>query len=192
MTNNRNLYTALSLAGIVFGMVLLAYASVPLYRLFCQITGIGGTTQASMTAPDTMLDRVVTVRFNADMAPSMPWQFRPLQSQVTVHIGEQKLVAYTAENQSDKALVGVATYNVTPFKVGPYFNKIQCFCFENQLLNPGQQVNMPISFFIDPAFAEDPDMRDVHTITLSYTFFRAKDQDVQDQASLTPQNDVTE
>ncbi|TWA64491.1 cytochrome c oxidase assembly protein subunit 11 [Azospirillum brasilense] len=164
------------LFGLVFGMVGLAYASVPLYALFCQVTGFGGTTQRADAAPVRQVDRVIKVRFNADVNQSLPWRFKPEQKELTVKLGEMGLAAYQAANKVDRATVGTALYNVTPDKVGKYFNKIECFCFTEQVLEPGQSVDMPVAFFVDPALADDPAMEDVTTITLSYTFFRAKDE----------------
>lgn len=173
-SRRRNLSLALSMAAAAIGMLLLAYASVPLYRLFCQVTGFGGTTQQSAAAPEKQLARTVTVRFNADTDPHLPWDFYPGERQVTVHIGESRLTHFVATNTHTQPTTGISTFNVTPHKAGPYFNKVQCFCFENQTLNPGQTMNFPVSFFIDPAMAEDPDLDDVTTITLSYTFFPLK------------------
>ncbi|WP_207458588.1 cytochrome c oxidase assembly protein [Azospirillum sp. SYSU D00513] len=173
----RNRMVMVSLFGIVAGMVGLAYASVPLYNLFCQVTGFGGTTQRAEAGAERVVDRKVTVRFNADVNNKLPWAFRPEQKEVALKLGETGLAAYRAENRSDKPTVGTATYNVTPDKAGKYFNKIECFCFTEQVLQPGQSVDMPVAFFVDPAMAEDPAMEDVTTITLSYTFFRALDAD---------------
>ncbi|MDQ2105316.1 cytochrome c oxidase assembly protein [Azospirillum isscasi] len=164
------------LFGLVFGMVGLAYASVPLYALFCQVTGFGGTTQRADAAPARQVDRVVKVRFNADVNQSLPWSFRPEQRELTVKLGEMGLAAYQAANRADRPTVGTALYNVTPDKAGKYFNKIECFCFTEQVLEPGRSVDMPVAFFVDPSMADDPAMEDVTTITLSYTFFRAKDE----------------
>ncbi len=171
----RNKRLALSMFMIVFGMVGLSFASVPLYRIFCQITGIGGTTQVADAAPDVVLDRRVTVQFNTMTAPDLPWNFYPLEKAVSIQVGESRLTAYEAINQSDRYTAGMATFNVTPLKAGKYFNKVQCFCFENQPLEAGQTAQFPVSFFVDPAFVDDPDMDDVTTITLSYTFFPLKD-----------------
>ena len=167
--SNRSL--AISMAAIVAGMVMLSFAAVPLYRIFCQVTGFGGTTQIAEYVPDKVLDRVITITFNADVDPNLPWKFKPQQLTTDVHVGDTMLAAYKAENQSDKVTRGTATYNVTPFEAGPYFHKIQCFCFEEQTLQPGAVVNMPISFFIDPEIDNDPYLKDVKHITLSYTFF---------------------
>ena len=157
---------------VIGGMLGLTAAAVPLYRLFCQVTGYGGTTQVAEALPPEPLAQTIKVRFNADVDPDLPWSFRPLQREVEVRIGEQHLAFYRARNHSDRAVVGQAVYNVTPFKSGPYFDKIACFCFEEQRLAPGEEVDMPVSFFVDPAILDDPNTRDLTTITLSYTFFR--------------------
>jgi cytochrome c oxidase assembly protein subunit 11 len=167
-----------ALVGVVAAMIALTAASVPLYRLFCQVTGYGGTTQRAARAPDHALeDRFVTVRFDASTAPDLDWEFRPLQASVRVHPGEERVVAYRAVNRSREPITGTATFNVTPTKAGIYFDKLQCFCFTRQHLAPGQSVDLTVSFFVDPDIAGDPNTADVDTITLSYTMFRAKDQD---------------
>ncbi len=155
-------------------MVMLAYASVPLYRLFCQVTGFGGTTQVSAGPSGKLLDRQVTVRFDANTSPGLPWSFQPEQRAVTVQVGEQNLAFYRATNNGSEPIVGTATFNVTPDKAGIYFNKVACFCFTEQKLAPGESMDFPVSFFVDPAIAGDRKLDDVHTITLSYTFFRAE------------------
>lgn len=164
--------TVIPLIAIVLGMCMLAYASVPLYRLFCQVTGFGGTTRrADSNFSAGISDQIMHVRFNADTDPHLPWQFSPIEKEITVHIGENRLVAYRVKNRSDKETRGTATYNVTPNEAGKYFNKIQCFCFEEQRLKPGEEVTMPVSFFIDPAILEDKELKGLTNITLSYTFF---------------------
>jgi len=172
---SRNRTVALLALGIVAGMVGLSYASVPLYRLFCQVTGFGGVTQRAESAPEVVADRTITVRFNADVNSRLPWRFVPEQREMTLTVCETGLAFYRATNLSDETVTGTATFNVTPFKAGPYFNKIECFCFTEQVLEPGQSIDMPVSFFVDPSVVDDPDLADVHTITLSYTFFRALD-----------------
>lgn len=172
----RNAAVVLLSLGVVAGMVGLAYASVPLYRLFCQVTGFGGATQRAEKAPDAVPGTAITVRLDANVNGALPWRFAPEQPQVTLALGESATMLYRAQNLSDRPLVGTATFNVTPFAAGPYFNKLQCFCFEEQALAPGQSAELPVSFFIDPAILDDPETKDVHTITLSYTFFRAADQ----------------
>jgi len=166
---------ALNLTMAAAGMVMLAYASVPLYRIFCAVTGYGGTTQEAAHAPDKIYDRTINIRFNADHDPALPWEFLPNQKEIRVRVGEEVLVSYRARNLQPASITGRAVYNVVPNKAGPYFAKLECFCFTEQTLAPDQEVNMPISFFIDPALLEDPEMDDIQTITLSYTFFQVKD-----------------
>jgi cytochrome c oxidase assembly protein subunit 11 len=171
---NKNLSLALNLLTLVAGMVLLAYASVPLYRLFCAVTGYGGTTQSSEVLPDKIYDRKITVRFNADIDPALDWKFSPGAKKQVIKVGESALTYYMAKNNTNAPITGHATYNVVPHKAGQYFVKVACFCFEEQTLHAGQEVNMPVSYFIDPAIMDDPEMNDVQTITLSYTFFPLK------------------
>ena len=169
--SRRRMATALILGGVVCGMVGLAFGAVPLYKLFCQVTGFGGTTQVAEEAPVEIGERVVTVRFNADTARDLPWHFKPEQREIEVRVGEMALAFYNAVNRSDRSLVGTSTFNVTPVKAGAYFNKIECFCFEEQTLAPGERAEFPVSFFVDPDIVEDRRLDDVSTITLSYTFF---------------------
>lgn len=152
-------------------MAMLAYASVPLYRLFCATTGFGGTPQIAKELPSKILNREVIVRFNTDVDPRLGWEFSSEQKQVKVKIGENGLAFFKAINKSSEATTGMAMYNVTPEKTGGYFNKIKCFCFEKQKLKAGQEINFPVSFFIDPEMVKDKQMDDVDTITLSYTFY---------------------
>jgi len=170
-----NLRLALPLAGLVFGMLGFAFASVPLYRIFCQVTGFGGTTQVAAGPADRVLEREVHVRFDANRDPSLPWQFEPVQREVVVQVGEQGLAFYRAVNRGSEPVIGTATFNVTPLKAGQYFNKIECFCFTEQRLDPGQSIDMPVTFFVDPRIAEDRNLDRVRTITLSYTFYRVGD-----------------
>jgi len=168
----RNRRLGLATAGLVAGMVGLSFAAVPLYTLFCQVTGYNGTTQRGGTLPARPGEAAVTVRFNANTHPGLPWRFAAEQSAMTLRVGEEGMAFYTAANQGSTPVTGIAVYNVTPEKAGRYFHKIACFCFDEQTLNPGQQVEMPVSFWVDPEIARDPNTRDVRTITLSYTFFR--------------------
>jgi cytochrome c oxidase assembly protein subunit 11 len=161
----------LVLSGVVVGMVGLSYASVPLYRAFCQLTGYDGTPQRAEAVPDKVFDREVKVRFNADTDPNLPWMFKPEQHFVDIKVGESKLIFYRAENNASHPVTGQAVFNVTPAKAGAYFTKVECFCFTEQTLQAGQKVDMPVSFFIDPAFMADANMKDVTSITLSYTFY---------------------
>jgi cytochrome c oxidase assembly protein subunit 11 len=156
---------------IVAAMVGLAYASSPLYRLLCQVTGFAGTTQRASHPADTVLERKVTVRFDANVAPGLNWRFEPVASSMTVKIGENGLAFYRATNRSDRPVVGTATFNVTPEQLGIYFNKLECFCFKEQRLEPGETIEMPVSFFIDPAIEKDSLARGISHLTLSYTFY---------------------
>jgi cytochrome c oxidase assembly protein subunit 11 len=171
----RNGATVLLLAGLVVGMVGLSFASVPLYRLFCQATGYGGTTQRAAAASREAADAVITVRFNAETAPDLGWEFRPVVPEIQVHPGEQREVLFRAVNHSSEPVTGTATYNVTPTKAGIYFDKLQCFCFTEQLLAPGESRDMGVVFFVDPDVLSDPGTSELRTITLSYTMFRSPD-----------------
>ncbi len=174
----KNRRTAFAVLAVVAGMIALSFASVPLYKLFCRATGFDGTTRVAKSLPDHVLDRVITVKFDAGTARNMPWHFAPEERQVVVKPGAKILTAFHADNPAGHAITGTALYNVTPDKAGKYFNKIACFCFGEQTLQPGESVRMPVVFFIDPALGEDPDMQDVDTITLSYTFFRTGSSDL--------------
>jgi cytochrome c oxidase assembly protein subunit 11 len=171
--NRRNATTVALLAAVVCGMVGLSFASVPLYRMFCQATGFGGTTQRAAAVPGRVADTFVTVRFDATTAPELGWDFRPLESTVRVHPGEQREVFFRAVNRTAETVTGTATFNVTPTKTGIYFDKLQCFCFNEQQLKPGESRDMGVVFFVDPDLLTDPSTSDVRTITLSYTMFRA-------------------
>ena len=175
METGRNKRTVLFLLILLFVMTILAFASVPLYRLFCQKTGYGGTPRVALKGADHLIDHSLTIYFNADMNASLPWKFIPLQSKITVKAGALGLAYYKVQNMTDHPLVGIAIYNVTPDKAAPYFNKIECFCFEEQRLEPRQILELPVQFYIDPKIAEDPHCKDLTSITLSYTFFEAKD-----------------
>ena len=166
----RNRKVAIVFAGVAAGMLGLAYAAVPLYQLFCQVTGFGGTTQRVARPSDVVLDRTISVRFDANVN-GLPWTFEPVQRKVEVRIGESTLAFYRATNTSDRPLVGTATFNVSPEITGAYFNKMECFCFKEQRLEPGESIEMPVSFYVDPAIVNDKDGRRVGEITLSYTFY---------------------
>jgi cytochrome c oxidase assembly protein subunit 11 len=181
----RNGATVALLVSVVAGMAGLSAASVPLYRLFCQATGLGGTTQRAASAPATAAAAVVTIRFDAETSPDLDWEFRPLQSSVTVHPGEERQIFYRAINKTAKPVTGSATYNVTPAKAGIYFDKLQCFCFNEQFLAPGESRDIGVVFFVDPDILTDPNTSDVRSITLSYTMFRAH-QPARPTASATP------
>lgn len=172
---DKNTKTLLAVLTIVFGMIGLAFASVPLYDIFCRVTGFGGTTQVSQSAPaaEEILDRKMTVYFNTDTNQNLNWDFTAEETKLTMNVGEQKLINFTAQNKEAAPVAGTAVYNVTPAKAGKYFHKTQCFCFDHQLLTPNQKMNMPVVFYIDPSIADDPNMNDVKTITLSYNFFKA-------------------
>jgi len=166
----RNVLVVVGLLLLPAGMVALVTYSVPLYRLFCQVTGFGGTTRIATAAPGPATAPPVTVRFDANVAPDMPWRF-VAPSAMALPLGQEGQVAFTVLNLTDEPILGTATFNVTPFKAGPYFDKIQCFCFTEQLLMPGERTELPVTFFVDPKIAEDPDTREVTTITLSCSFF---------------------
>jgi cytochrome c oxidase assembly protein subunit 11 len=166
--------TVAPLVLLVMGMTGLAFAAVPLYDLFCRVTGYGGTTQIAQADSTEVLDREITIRFDSNTSPKLDWRFKPVQTRMKVKIGESRLAVYEAKNTSAAPLSGTATYNVTPEAAGSYFAKVQCFCFTEQRLEAGQRVDMPVSFFVDPAIMDDPDARDITEITLSYTFFPMK------------------
>lgn len=170
---SRNKKTVLAVFFAVFFMVGLAFASVPLYDLFCRVTGFGGTTERVAENTQTeILDREMEVRFRTTTAPDMPWSFEAPDAPVTVKVGARSLVSFTAHNPTGKTITGTAVYNVTPIKAARYFKKVQCFCFDEQTLNPGQTVNMPVMFYVDPAIQEDVNLRDVKSVILSYNFYR--------------------
>jgi cytochrome c oxidase assembly protein subunit 11 len=155
---------------LVFAMVGAAYAAVPLYRLFCQATGFDGTPRVATRPAATVLDKTIVVRFDANVTPGLPWRFEPVQNTMQVKIGETNLAFFRATNTSDRPVRGTAIYNIFPEVAAVYFNKLQCFCFTEQLLEPGQSMEFPVSFFVDPAIVNDRDARNVTHITLSYTF----------------------
>jgi len=174
----RNRNTGWVLFTVVLAMIGLAFASVPLYRLFCVATGFGGTPQrvTAESAPVAPVsNRVITIRFNADVNSELPWSFQPVQPSIRVKVGEQTMAFFRATNHANRPVTGSATFNVTPDKAGPYFDKIQCFCFDEQTLKAGESVEMPVIFYVDPAILRARGLDDVDTITLSYTFFRAWD-----------------
>jgi cytochrome c oxidase assembly protein subunit 11 len=166
--------TAAVCAVFVAGMVGMSFAAVPLYRIFCQVTGFGGTTQRADEAPARALEREITVRFDGNVANGLGWSFRPRERQVRLRVGEVGEVAYLAENRTRVATTGTATFNVTPNAAGAYFNKLACFCFTEQSLAAGESLEMPVQFFVDPAIAEDRELDYIDTITLSYTFYPAR------------------
>lgn len=170
----RETRTVLTLVGVVFTMGALAWAAVPFYNWFCRVTGFAGTTQVSTTASDKVLDEVVRVRFDSNTDNDLEWTFRPMQTKMDVSIGESAMAFYEAVNNSDETITGTASYNVAPDVAGYYFTKIECFCFTEQTLKPGERVEMPVNFFVDPELVEDPDANWVRDITLSYTFHRTE------------------
>ncbi len=172
---------------LVLGMAGLSFAAVPLYRLYCQVTGFQGTTQRADKPSDVVLDRVVKVHFDANVAANLPWKFEPVQSSLDVKVGENTLAYYRATNTSDRATVGTAVFNVTPDSAGPHFSKVQCFCFTEQRLEPGQSVEMPVSFFVDPTFVTDEETAKLPELTLSYSFYPVTAPKVDGQASIGAQ-----
>jgi cytochrome c oxidase assembly protein subunit 11 len=173
--------TVVLLLAVVAGMVGLSFASVPLYRIFCAATGFGGTTQRAAAAPQDVSKAVVTVRFDTQIAPDLAWDFQPLVPEIKVHPGEQQQVFFRAVNRSSEGVTARAVYNVTPTKTGIYFDKLQCFCFNEQYLAPGESKDMGVVFFVDPDLLKDPDTSDVKTITLSYSMFKATNQAIERQ-----------
>jgi cytochrome c oxidase assembly protein subunit 11 len=171
--NGHNRRVAVRLVGLVAVMAGLSFAAVPFYDWFCRVTGYGGTTTVAATGSDEILDRTITVRFDANTSPELGWQFRPLQRTMEIRIGETGMMFYEAYNPTDRPLAGTASFNVTPFAAGGYFAKIACFCFELQVLQPGERVEMPVTFYVDPAIVRDTEGRHVNAITLSYTMHPA-------------------
>lgn len=180
----KNVRVAVMAASLVAGMIGLAYASVPLYRLFCQVTGFGGTTQVAESAPAKAADQLITIRFDANVDHTLGWNFHPKQNTMTVKIGEPAMAHYVSKNMTSGPTTGSAVFNVTPNEAGIFFNKIECFCFTEQTLKPGESVEMPVQFFIDPAILDDPDTKSIREITLSYTFYPVKTKAPDKQAQL--------
>lgn len=170
--------------GVVVLMGGLAWASVPFYSWFCRVTGFSGITNVAEAGPDTILDQTIKVRFDGSLDRDMPWTFKPVQREMTLQIGETGLAFFEAHNPTDKPVSGQAAYNVTPYEAGGYFDKIECFCFTEQTLQPGETVQMPVSFFVDPAIVNDRDAKYVHTITLGYTFYEIDPPEEIEQASV--------
>ena len=183
---SRNNAVFMSCLAVVVGMVGLSYGAVPLYDLFCRVTGYGGTPQRAEAAPGAVGDRIITVRFDTNIDRELPWTFQPEQRSVTVKVGENRLVFFRAVNNSDRSIVGHATFNVVPDRAGRYFSKVQCFCFSEQRLDPGQSVDMPVSFFINPEILTDRDGGGIHEITLSYTFYPAVNQKAVEKTTAAP------
>ena len=172
MSSDRNKAIAVLCAAGVAVMVGLSFASVPLYQMFCNVTGYGGTTRVAVKPAQTV-ERTIRVHFDSNVDPRLPWRFEPDQPFVDVKLGEPVQVSYRARNLSDRRITGTATYNVTPYALGLYFNKIQCFCFTSQTLEPGQEIHMPVIFFVDPDMLKDRTSRSITTATLSYTFYES-------------------
>ncbi len=175
--DDRNRRVGLLALAAALAMLGLGYASAPLYRLFCQVTGFGGTTQRVSEAQASgvkVATKTISVRFDGNVASGMPWEFGPEQVTQTLQIGARKMAFFKAHNLSPKEITGIASFNVTPVAAGRYFNKVQCFCFNQQTLQPGQTVDMPVIYYVDPAIMADPDARDIEQITLSYTFHRVE------------------
>ena len=173
MSRYGKTYTIFGVICILGAMTTLTAYAVPLYELFCKVTGYGGTTQIATGSAKRVLDRKITVRFNADTNLELPWEFQAVQNAVSVKIGEPVLAFYQAKSLANFDVTGTATFNVVPNKAGKYFNKVECFCFTEQTLKAGEAVDFPVQFHIDPAFSDDRRLDDVDTITLSYTFFKA-------------------
>ena len=182
-----NSKTVLRLVGVIVVMGGLAWASVPLYDWFCRVTGFGGTTGVAEIAPDQILDETIKIKFDASLERDMPWEFRPVEHEMEVRIGETGLAFYEASNPTDRPVAGSASYNVAPFNAGGYFTKIDCFCFEEQVLQPGETVLMPVTFYVDPAIVEDREAKHNKHITLSYTFYEIELPE--EQARLSTGND---
>lgn len=177
--DNRNRKVALYALAGALAMLGMGFAAVPLYRIFCQVTGFGGTTQRASEGEAgavVISDQPISVRFDSNIAPDLPWNFAPSQVTQDMKIGERRLAFYTSENRSKQPVTGVASFNVEPSAAGIYFKKIACFCFNQQTLQPGQKVEMPVQYYVDPAILDDPDTKHIRQITLSYTFHRSADQ----------------
>lgn len=188
VVRDANARLAWRLVAVVGGMLGLAYAAAPLYDIFCRTTGFGGTPLVAQEGERPIIARTVQVRFDSNTDPNLPWRFEPVEREVKVRLGEEKLVHYRATNVSQRPIVGTATYNVTPERSAAWFNKIQCFCFTEQLLLPGQSVDMPVVFFVDAEMAKDRRYDDIRTITLSYTFYEAKTERAKTLLGGTPAN----
>lgn len=187
--SRKNRTVALPLICLVAAMLGLAFASVPLYRLFCQATGYGGLPQRAERGPDQVLDRTIRIRFDANVAAGLPWSFEPVQQVMDVKIGEQALAFYKATNKGSTPVTGTAIFNVAPEIAGRYFTKIECFCFKQQTLAADTTAEMPVIFFIDPKFVEDEDTKNISEITLSYTFYRS---DAQPGIAVVPERDKSD
>lgn len=182
--DRSNTRVLLSLLAVIVVMGAGAWAAVPFYNWFCKTTGYGGTTNTAEVLPDKVLDREILVRFDANVARGMPWEFKPVQTEMKLKIGQNGLAFYEAYNPTEHPIAGTASYNVSPDVAGYYFDKIQCFCFTEQVLQPGERVQMPVSFFVDPDIVEDADAKRIHAITLSYTFYETDLPEPEETASV--------
>ena len=178
----KNARTGMTVMIVVATMIGLAFASAPLYDMFCRVTGFDGRAIQSDQLPDEseILDRTVTIKFNADISKNLQWTFKPAMREISVKLGQRGITSYSAKNLTNKPLTGTALYNVTPLKAGKYFHKVQCFCFDEQTLAANEYVDMPVLFYIDPAMNDDPGMKDVTTITLSYNFYKTESKALED------------
>lgn len=176
----RNKKTGMIVLSVIAGMVLLSYASVPLYRIFCQVTGYGGKANMGKEATGEIFDREMTIRFNSDVNPNLPWEFKPDVPSIKLKVGQEALITFTARNLSREAVAGTAMYSISPMATGVYLNKTQCFCFNYQLIAPGETVQFPVVLHIDPKIMEDRQQEDVKTMTLSYTFFKADSPELEE------------
>lgn len=176
--------TAAYLAGVAAVMLSLSFAAVPFYNWFCKVTGFAGTTSVAVSPSDVILDKTIVVRFDASRDSKMAWEFKPMQTEMTLRIGETGLAFFEAYNPTDRVIAGTASYNVTPDQSGGYFTKIECFCFTQQVLQPGERITMPVTFFVDPSIEENPEARAIKEITLSYTFYETPLPE--QQAALAP------
>jgi len=194
MAMDANTKTVMRLVAVGVFMGGLAWASVPLYDWFCRVTGYGGATDVATTGSDEILDQTIKIRFDASQERGFPWEFKPMQREMEIRIGETGLAFYEAYNPTDKPVAGSASYNVTPFEAGGFFSKIDCFCFQEQVLQPGERVQMPVTFFVEPDIINDRDAKHTHTITLGYTFYEIDLPQDETQAALetgdAPENTV--
>jgi|TARA_R110000850_G_scaffold263510_1_gene392362 cytochrome c oxidase assembly protein subunit 11 len=184
--SGKNLRSGMMAGAMGLGMLGLGFAAVPLYEVFCRVTGYGGTTQRVGEAQAATIEatsQVMSIRFDSNVNSALPWSFKPEQAVDRVSVGARDMAIFIATNESDRPVVGTATFNVTPLLAGKYFNKVQCFCFSEQMLKPGQTVRMPVLYYVDPAIMEDPETKDIKEITLSYTFYRSTDEQAVDAAN---------
>ena len=188
-TKSKRLAGALALMAV--GMVGMSFAAVPLYDLFCRVTGYGGTTQRADAGSEIILDKLITIDFDANTGKDMPWKFKPVKRKVQLRIGETGIAYYEATNPTDKTVTGTASFNVSPQKVGQYFSKIDCFCFTEQTLKPGERVDMPVTFYVDPEIASDINTQEVETITLSYTFYVTEPEEDEESNSASVETKVS-